>query len=192
EARRTCAAVYRELFTDAGASIVLPHQPAWSRPVYHLYVVRVGERDRVQQQLTAAGIGTGIHYPIPLHLSKAYEGLFLRAGEFPVAERAAAEILSLPMFPGLPFESQQRVVAELAKATTRAATVPPPRVSIAKGESRGKIWIDLDNSPHVPFFAPIIEELGKRDYSVTLTARDCFQVRDLTNLFNLKCKVVGR
>jgi len=192
EQRRERAEAYGRLFAGAGAAAGLPHVPEWSRPVYHLYVVRVQERERVQEQLTSAGIGTGIHYPIPLHLSKAYEGLFLRAGEFPVAERAAAEILSLPMFPGLPFESQQRVVAEVAKATTRAAAVAAPRVSIAKGETRGKIWIDLDNSPHVPFFAPIIEELGKRDYSVTLTARDCFQVRDLTDLFNLKCKVVGR
>src|SRR2546422_7561665 len=57
---------------------------------------------------------------------------------------------------------------------------------------RGKIWIDLDNSPHVPFFAPIIEELEKRRYSVVLTARDCFQVRELADLFHLNYKLIGR
>ena len=105
--------------------------PEWSRPVYHLYVVRVGERERVQQQLADAGIGTGIHYPIPLHLSKAYESLFLRPGDFPVAEQAATEILSLPMFPGLSLDSQQRVVAELVKAVkeTAAAASEPERVA---------------------------------------------------------------
>src|SRR5206468_6676860 len=95
--RRAHADTYRELFAGSGGAVVGPHLPEWSRPVYHLYVVRVGERERVQQELAAAGVGTGIHYPVPLHLSKAYEGLFLRAGDFPVAERAAAEILSLPM-----------------------------------------------------------------------------------------------
>jgi dTDP-4-amino-4,6-dideoxygalactose transaminase len=104
--------------------------PRWSRPVYHLYVVRVGDRERVQQELTAAGVGTGIHYPIPLHLSKAYEGLFLRAGDFPVAEQASSEILSLPMFPGLPLDSQRRVVAELVKAVNEtSAHAAPVRVA---------------------------------------------------------------
>jgi predicted glycosyltransferase len=58
--------------------------------------------------------------------------------------------------------------------------------------SKGKIWIDLDNSPHVPFFAPIIEELKKRNYSIVVTARDCFQVRELADLFHLNYKLVGR
>src|SRR3989442_14832911 len=57
---------------------------------------------------------------------------------------------------------------------------------------KGKIWIDLDNSPHVPFFAPIVEELEKRGYSVVLTARDCFQVRELADLFHLNYKLIGR
>ena len=56
---------------------------------------------------------------------------------------------------------------------------------------KGKIWIDLDNSPHVPFFVPIIEELQERGYSIVLTARDCFQVRDLADLFHLNCKLIG-
>ena len=82
----------------------------------------------MQQQLTAAGIGTGIHYPIPLHLSKAYEALFLGRGDFPVAEQAAAAILSLPMFPGLARDAQRRVVTEVVKAVkeTGALTASPP------------------------------------------------------------------
>ncbi|PYV11815.1 MAG: hypothetical protein DMG23_03185, partial [Acidobacteria bacterium] len=56
---------------------------------------------------------------------------------------------------------------------------------------KGKIWIDLDNSPHVPFFAPIVEELGKHGYPVVLTARDCFQVRELADLFHLNYRLVG-
>src|SRR5213594_2434557 len=58
--------------------------------------------------------------------------------------------------------------------------------------AKGKIWIDLDNSPHVPFFAPIIEELQKRNYSIMVTARDCFQVRELADLFQLNHKLIGR
>src|SRR5438034_7448885 len=69
EQRRAHADAYHDLFAGNDGSVVLPHVPRWSRPVYHLYVVRLGDRERVQQQLTAAGIGTGIHYPIPLHLS---------------------------------------------------------------------------------------------------------------------------
>ena len=114
----------RILDMQTGERIVLPHEPSWSRPVYHLFVVRVGERDRVQQQLTAAGVGTGIHYPIPLHLSKAYQDLFYRPGDFPVAERAAREILSLPMFPDLSADSQQVVVAALVEAVTPRRDAP--------------------------------------------------------------------
>jgi dTDP-4-amino-4,6-dideoxygalactose transaminase len=126
EQRRERAEAYRKLFAGAASGVALPHVPHWSRPVHHLYVVRVKDRERVQQQLEAAGIGTGIHYPIPLHLSKAYEGLFFRPGDFPVAERVASEILSLPMFPGLSLESQRRVVAELIGS---AAAFEPDGVS---------------------------------------------------------------
>src|SRR2546427_13280734 len=67
------------------------------------------------------------------------------------------------------------------------------RSSSATGFRRkGKIWIDLDNSPHVPFFAPIVDELQKRGYSMMLTARDCFQVHELADLFHLNCKLIGR
>jgi dTDP-4-amino-4,6-dideoxygalactose transaminase len=81
--------------------------------VWHLYVVRVTHRERLQLDLADAGIGTGIHYPVPLHLTKAYEDLGFSPGDFPVAERAAAEVLSLPMYPGLSAEQQQRVVTTM-------------------------------------------------------------------------------
>jgi len=110
EQRRQVASRYDELFADADGLLVLPHVPSWSRPVYHLYVVRVPDRDALQKSLAAAGIGTGIHYPIPLHLAKAYRHLGFRPGDFPIAEQAAAQVLSLPMFPELSPEPQSEVV----------------------------------------------------------------------------------
>ena len=70
-------------------SVVRPYEPSWSRAVYHLYVVRAGDREGLITHLKDAGIGTGIHYPIPLHLQKAYESLGYKAGDFPVTERVA-------------------------------------------------------------------------------------------------------
>jgi dTDP-4-amino-4,6-dideoxygalactose transaminase len=112
EQRRERARDYGELFTGTDR-LVLPHVPSWSRPVYHLYVVQVADRERLQKDLAAAGIGTGIHYPIPLHLAKAYDSLGFRSGDFPVAEQVASQGLSLPMFPTLCREQQRRVVAEV-------------------------------------------------------------------------------
>src|SRR5207245_5357410 len=105
------------LSADAQWTVILPHVPSWSRPVYHLYVVRVADREPLQKDLAAAGIGTGIHYPIPLHLAKAYEVLGFRPGDFPVAEQAASQVLSLPMFPGLSLEQQERVVTCIVAST---------------------------------------------------------------------------
>jgi dTDP-4-amino-4,6-dideoxygalactose transaminase len=116
EARRERARAYDELFAGAGDALVVPHVPSWSRPVYHLYVVQTANRDQLQQDLTAAGIGSGIHYPVPLHLAKPYEGLGFRLGDFPHSERAAAHILSLPMFPGLLPEQQRRVAAAVMES----------------------------------------------------------------------------
>jgi dTDP-4-amino-4,6-dideoxygalactose transaminase len=135
--RRRHAAVYGDLFAGTDISVVLPHVPDWSRPVYHLYVVRVPDRDRVQQQLADAGIGTGIHYPIPLHVSKAYEGLFFRPGDVPIAEQVATEILSLPIYPSLSVSQQRRVVDSMVESSSRSAPVSPQVGSpVADDQSR--------------------------------------------------------
>jgi len=109
--RRERAAEYKILFEN-NTSIRTPFEPSWSRAVYHLYVVRVADREGLMAHLKDAGIGTGIHYPIPLHLQKAYESLGYKAGDFPVTERVAREIVSLPMFPQLKAEQQVRVADE--------------------------------------------------------------------------------
>jgi dTDP-4-amino-4,6-dideoxygalactose transaminase len=120
EKRRKCAQRYQELFAAALSAqrsalsvITPPFEPSWARAVYHLYVVRVQNRDELQRHLAAAGIGTGIHYPIPLHLQSAYRALGYEKGDFPVTEKVAAEILSLPMFPGLAPAQQSRVVEQV-------------------------------------------------------------------------------
>ena len=115
--RRARVADYNRLLADNGA-IGLAHEPSWSRGVYHLYVVRSGEREGLMNHLKSAGIGTGIHYPIPLHLQKAYVALNYPSGAFPVAERLADEILSLPMFPQLTGRQQSRVVEEVLAFTS--------------------------------------------------------------------------
>jgi dTDP-4-amino-4,6-dideoxygalactose transaminase len=114
EQRRACAKRYHELFASQLADVTPPYEPGWTKPVYHLYVVRSQKRDSLQRHLAEANIGTGIHYPIPLHLQKAYRGLGYREGDFPVAEKAAGEILSLPMYPGLQPEQQKRVAKGVA------------------------------------------------------------------------------
>jgi dTDP-4-amino-4,6-dideoxygalactose transaminase len=110
--RRAAAARYGELFAAAEARMVLPYEPEWTKAIYHLYVVRVANRDELMKQLGALGIGTGIHYPVPLHIQDAYKGLGYQEGDLPVTERVAKEIVSLPMFPQLTAEQQERVVKE--------------------------------------------------------------------------------
>jgi dTDP-4-amino-4,6-dideoxygalactose transaminase len=113
--RRERAQHYQRLFAQSASTVTLPYEPAWSKAVYHLYVVRTADREGLMNHLKKAGIGTGIHYPIPLHLQKAYAWLNYRHGDFPVAERSAAEIVSLPMFPQLAADQQARVVAEILR-----------------------------------------------------------------------------
>jgi len=84
--------------------------------VYHLYVVQLDDRDGVRAKLDAAGVGTGVHYPVPLHLQPAWAYLGYREGQFPVSERLAKHILSLPMFPEITEEQIDYVVEQLAKA----------------------------------------------------------------------------
>src|SRR3990172_6842241 len=111
EKRRQSARLYNQLLSQVNG-IITPYEPDWSKAVYHLYVIRTGDRDKLQKHLTEKQIGTGLHYPLPLHLQKAYEYLGYKEGDFPVSEKVASEILSLPMFPGL-LDDQQKYVATL-------------------------------------------------------------------------------
>jgi len=83
----------------AAGHLTLPHVPAWADPVWHLFVIRTARRASLQAHLAAAGIGTGIHYPIPPHLSNAYRAAGWKRGDFPLAEQFADEVLSLPIGP---------------------------------------------------------------------------------------------
>lgn len=123
-ARRAAAARYARLLADI-EGVRLPVPVPGNVDVWHLYVVRIDERDRVIAELSAAGIGVGIHYPTVVPLAEAYAGLGHRPGEFPVAEAAAAQILSLPMFPHLTPIQQEGVADALRSAvgSSRSANV---------------------------------------------------------------------
>jgi len=114
EGRRAAAARYATLLADAGVDI--PAEMPYARHVYHVYAVRTGERRARQDALHAEQIQTGIHYPIPVHLQPAYASLGYRAGDFPEAEAAAREVLSLPMFPELSDGQINQVVVALRRA----------------------------------------------------------------------------
>jgi dTDP-4-amino-4,6-dideoxygalactose transaminase len=114
-ARRRAAQRYHELLAGI-AGVQLPATLPGNQHVWHLYVIRVPRRDQVLAQLAAAGIGAGIHYPMPIHLQGAYRQRGHRAGDFPVAERAAGEILSLPIFAEITPAQQERTAAALKQA----------------------------------------------------------------------------
>lgn len=105
---------YQQLLGDLDM-IELPRVVAGNEHVYHLYVVRVPERDRVVRELNAAGIGAGVHYPSPVHLLPAYTHLGHQLGAFPVAELLATEIMSLPLYPGISAGQQEQVAAVLRR-----------------------------------------------------------------------------
>lgn len=113
EARRRHASQYNEGLKGR-SDIVLPVEAIYGKHVYHLYPIQVNNRDLLLKGLIARGVGCGIHYPIPIHLQKAYQSLGLGKGSFPVAERCAEELLSLPMFPELTAEQINLVVQELS------------------------------------------------------------------------------
>src|SRR5690606_15481377 len=96
--RAGLAARYRERLAGI-QELVLPAVPPWAEPVWHLFVIRTSRRDALQQHLAAEGVGTQIHYPVPPHLSCAYAGAGWKRGDFPLAERFANEVLSLPIGP---------------------------------------------------------------------------------------------
>jgi len=127
--RQQAAARYTDLLANQ-KGVTLPYQPTTAKPVYHLYVVRVDDREGLRQHLADAGIGTGIHYPIPLHLQKAYAHLGFQAGSFPVTERVSGTILSLPMFPQLVSEQQKRIAEAIVPFLSLQAAPAPEPVSI--------------------------------------------------------------
>ncbi|MGO6817679.1 DegT/DnrJ/EryC1/StrS family aminotransferase [Rhizobium leguminosarum] len=115
EARRTHARRYSSLL--AGSTVLTtPVEAADRRHVYHVYAIRSRDRDGLQRLLSAEGIPSGLHYPIPVHLQKAHADLGYQAGDFPVSEAAAREVLSLPIYPEMPVRHVDQVVAALEYA----------------------------------------------------------------------------
>jgi dTDP-4-amino-4,6-dideoxygalactose transaminase len=122
-ARRRNAALYREEFATLGLldRITLPVEPyatsgLKNHHIYHQYVIRVFDRDKVREKLTAEGIGCAVYYPIPLHLQQCFASLGHSLGEFPESEKAARETLALPIYPELSAEQIREVVAAVARA----------------------------------------------------------------------------
>lgn len=115
EQRRESARLYKELLAPMNGSVTLPYEPSYSKSVYHLFVVRTPYRNELQKHLSEAGIGTGIHYPIPVHLQCAYGSMGWTNGEFPESELAAEQILSLPMFAGLTADQQKHVADTISQ-----------------------------------------------------------------------------
>jgi dTDP-4-amino-4,6-dideoxygalactose transaminase len=113
EARRHHAKKYNDVL---GEAVNTPAEMAYARHVYHVYSVRTPQRDVLQQALQAENIQTGIHYPVPVHLQKAYADLGYKPGDFPCAEKAASEVLSLPMYAELSAKSIEVIGAAVQEA----------------------------------------------------------------------------
>jgi dTDP-4-amino-4,6-dideoxygalactose transaminase len=129
EARRRNASQYGDLFRDAGLldRVVLPAEPPGFRHIYNQFVIRVADRDSLKRFLDSRGIGNEIYYPVPFHLQPCFAHLGLSRGAFPHAERAAAETIAIPVYPGLSMAQQQTVVSAIAEFVSRpgAAAVTP-------------------------------------------------------------------
>ena len=136
--RRKIAHRYDNLFQSQTDRVILPYEPPRTKAVYHLYVIRVNNRDQLQAHLAQANITTQVHYPTPLHLQKAYASLAYNEGDFPVTEKAAAGILSLPMYPQLEHCQQKRIVEEVILSLVGEAVGSrnPNLVPVAASESR--------------------------------------------------------
>jgi dTDP-4-amino-4,6-dideoxygalactose transaminase len=119
EARRAHALVYREKL--AGCGVGIPGEAPYARHVYHVYAVRTANRDSLHRALADAGVQTGIHYPIPVHLQNAYRDDRYKEGDFPVSEAVAREVLSLPMFPEMTVGQIEGVCQAVQAATAATA-----------------------------------------------------------------------
>ncbi len=116
ESRRRVAKLYTDSFVKMGIKeVAAPYHPEYTEPVYHLYVLRVSQREKLVEFLDKKGIQTGLHYPIPLHMQKAYGHLGYKKGDFPVAEKYAGEILSIPMYPEMNEEMVQYVSTSIGE-----------------------------------------------------------------------------
>jgi dTDP-4-amino-4,6-dideoxygalactose transaminase len=133
--RRELASGYNRLL-EKNEAVRVPYEPSWSRAVYHLYVIRTKDRESMMSHLRQAGIGTALHYPVPLHLQKAYASLNYSLGAFPVAERVATEIISLPMFPQLTVQQEAKVAEEIL------AFISEPPLKQVKGEEN--VWTPVE------------------------------------------------
>jgi len=123
-AHRYCQLLGPSLATGNSRLMALPYEPDWARPIYHLFVIRVADRDGLMKHMSGEGIGTAIHYPIPLHLQTAYAHLGYAPGAFPVTEKVSREIVSLPMFPTLTSDQQQRVASAVMKFSVQEDIAP--------------------------------------------------------------------
>ncbi len=134
ESRRRLASLYRDLFAKAGLAdpgpypqhgIVLPQEQPGNHHVWHQYVIRTARRDELRAFLTARQIGSEIYYPVPLHLQDALKHLGYKEGDFPEAERAAREVLALPIFPELREDEQETVVNAIAEFFSQSTSPSP-------------------------------------------------------------------
>ena len=118
EARRNNAKIYNDLLNQLDG-LIDPHEAYYAKHVYHLYAIRVQNREKLMTDLSEKDIYCGIHYPIAVHLQEAYSKLGYNGLELPVSEKAAAECLSLPMFPELSYEQQENVQHKIQDFLTR-------------------------------------------------------------------------
>ncbi len=120
--RRAHATHYNRLFQEM-ENVRVPLEARYAQHVYHVYAIRVSDRNELMDSLAAKGIGVGIHYPVPIHLQEAYRGLGYSRGAFPVAERCAEELISLPMFPELTSAQVERVVEAVKESLDATAAI---------------------------------------------------------------------
>ena len=125
--RQQISCRYKELLGSLDV-LTPPHDPSWASSVQHLYVIRTHLRDDLKKRLSELGIAVGVHYPVPLHLQKAYGHMGYKRGDFPVSEKLALEILSLPMSPELTNEQQDQVVEEIRRFLACSLCFLPSRV----------------------------------------------------------------
>src|SRR5678815_1470235 len=123
DARRSHAAAYTAAFKNV-RGVLTPKEAAQRKHVYHLYVLRVRNRDRILKQLADRGVNCAIHYPVPLHLQEAYASLGVPRGSLPISERCAQEIISLPMFPELTPGDIQTVASSVASLVQENSAAP--------------------------------------------------------------------